>query len=101
LIDIVGIPPWLQWQSATKYLPAEAHNENGFKNAVKQIVKVSGSEVTGGPVLAFGLLLREIHRVHFIDLEEGYPPGTPAWVINSPFELNWVDIVFDAISTFQ
>jgi hypothetical protein len=101
LIDIVGIPPWLQWQSATKYLPTEAHNENGFKNAVKQIVKVSGSEVTGGPVLAFGLLLREIHHVHFIDLDKGYPPGTPAWVRNSPFEFNWVDIVFDAISTFQ
>jgi hypothetical protein len=54
-----------------------------------------------GLVLAFGLLLRNIHCVHFIDLDEGYPPGTSTRVRNSLFELNWMDIVFDAISTFQ
>ena len=68
---------------------------------MKTIIKVSGSDyIPGGLVLAFGLLLREIHRVHFIDMQEGYLPGTPGWVQNSVFELNWMDIIFDAISTF-
>jgi len=51
--------------------------------------------------LAFGLLLREIHRMQFLlgDPSEDPPPDTPQWVVGSPLEMRWMDIVFAAIAT--
>ena len=79
-----------------QHLPHEAHNTDGFKCTLKLITKAGGSEVTGGIVLAFGLLLREIH---FFNLAEGYTHSTPAWFANSLVELNWMEIIFEQMLT--
>jgi hypothetical protein len=94
-IDVVRIPAWLQWPYSEKHLPHEPHDKDWFKHTLKQITRAGGSKVTRGVVLAFGLLLWEIHYIHFFDLEESYISGTPAQFSNSLVELNWQDIVFE------
>jgi hypothetical protein len=66
---------------------------------LKQIAKAGGNSITGGVVLAFGLLIREIHRVHFLDPEDGLTPGMPGWFADSLVELNWQDLIFEQMTT--
>ena len=79
-----------------KYLACKAHEKDAFKHTLMQITKAGGSKVTEGVILAFRLLLQEIH---FFNLAEGYTHGTPAWFANSLVELNWMEIVFEQMLT--
>ena len=101
LLDVVGIPQFLQCPSGEKYFPAQVHNEKGFKNVVKQVSKAAGHSITGGIALAFNLLLWEIDRMQFLlgDPNEDPLPDTPQSVVGSPLEMRWMDIVFGAIDT--
>jgi hypothetical protein len=69
---------------------------DAFKYTLMRITKAGGSEVIEGVILAFRLLLQEIH---FFNLAEGYTHGTPAWFANSLVELNWMEIVFEQMLT--
>jgi len=55
----------------------------------------TAATVRGGIPLAFGLLLREIDRVHLVQTDpEAFPKeGLPSWVHLSPFGIGWKEVL--------
>ena len=103
LLDYVGLPSWGSWEYSQKYLPAEVHTTDGFWAALAVICKVGGSSgvLHGGVVLRYGLLLREVERIHFLlsDPDEPPEPATPEWVVNSVLEMSFKNSIFSSMAT--
>lgn len=82
-------------------MPREVHSKRGFADTLKKINEVAkkSHHMTGGIVLTYGLLLRELRYTHFLLADpDGEPPaGTPSWVIDSSLDMSYQQTVFDAI----
>jgi len=77
------------------------HSKKGFADTLKKLHNVvrQSHNITGGIVLSYGLLLREVSFTHFLLADpEGPPPvGTPSWVIDSSLDMTYQQAIFEAI----
>jgi hypothetical protein len=97
MLSVEGMPPCLTWAWRKKYFSEDIHAEQQFTATVRRLTKLAtmAATVRGGIPLAFGLLLREIDRVHLIqtDLEVFPKEGLPSWVHLSPFCIGWKEVL--------